>query len=155
MFGWHVRQWIHSIVVESIIHSETFSAELQIFQLTFEEFERIKIHEHEFALQGEMFDIVWKESNGNTLTLYCYRDTDEEHLIMEFIGLLADKTTTHSTSTTASVHSFLFGFILFSPERSIPFASFRTEDRPYCTESFPTIGQSKRVDIPPPRSLFV
>ena len=153
IFGWHVRQWVHKIVTDSIIHSGSFSADLTVIHLTKEQFNNIKIHEREFRLHGEMFDVVWKVENRNELTLYCYRDNAEENLIAEFIGFLANKTNEHNSSKNGLLQSICIGFMFFTPETYNNIQFPQEGERFSLRDSQSTIFQYKRVDIPPPRTV--
>ena len=153
IFGWHVRQWIHTIVIDSIIHSGTFSSDLTIIRLTQEQFDGVKIHDREFKINDAMYDVVWIERNGNDLTLYSFRYTGEENLIVEFMGFIAKKTSEGNSAMNVSMQSLLVGFVFFAPEHNVQLhIRYTDQEFPFCLQREP-LYQLKRVDIPPPRTF--
>ena len=155
IFGWHLRQWIHTVVIDNFIHSGTFSTDLTVIHLTKDQFDAVKIHDREFKLNNAMYDVVWNEQNGNELTLYCFRDTGEENLIIEFIGFIAKKTSESNSPINITMQSLLVGFCFFTPELTVQ-VHLRSakQELPFAMLREP-LFQSKRVDIPPPRTFSV
>lgn len=151
IFGLQVRQWIHKVAVATIIHSKNIAPQIQKIRISKKKFDEIKIHEREFRLNGGMYDIVWREAEGDDFVLFCYRDISEEKMVAKFLGFLANKTKDNSTANYIYSHSIPTGFIFFTPENGfqaqpvIMIGSFRLY------RTFLTIGRHECVDLPPPR----
>lgn len=54
-------------------------------------------HDAEFEFRGEMFDVIYQESTGDTIRYWCWRDHKESNLNRE-LALLLDKHTNHQQS---------------------------------------------------------
>lgn len=151
IFGLQIRQWIHKAAIAAIMNSENLSTEILTIRLSKSQFDQIKIHEREFKLHGQMYDIVWRESDGGDLILYCYRDIAEEKMIAKFLGFLANKTKENTPAATVQEGSAVFGFVLSLPENGYILPALSGKENTVFSLLQSTIHLRKRIDLPPPR----
>ncbi|MBA2407346.1 MAG: hypothetical protein H0V65_05075 [Chitinophagales bacterium] len=70
------------------IRSGMYSDQYEKFSFSAEQFERMKVEEHEFMYQGRLYDIVKTESCGAIITITCINDDNEKLLIVELSNYL-------------------------------------------------------------------
>jgi uncharacterized protein (DUF2235 family) len=155
IFGLQVRQWIHKIAVAAIIEADSFRGDIITIRMSAEEFRKVKVHDREFKLHDDMYDVVWSETVNDQLVLYCIRDNAEENMVAEFLGFMAKSTNEKASTSVSLVQSVLIGFIFFTPEQHyilqaytdiVEYPSFHN-DRMLCRGS--------HVELPPPRVASV
>ncbi len=154
LFGLSARQWLHKFAVESLMDSGKLSSETTIIRMTRSQFDEIKIHEREFRLNNEMYDVLYKTESNDTLTLYCFRDVKEENLIIEFLGFIAEHTNENSASSTLISRAVMFGFALFFPEYHNSNYLFAEADLIPLPFPSKTLAGLQSVETPPPRNTI-
>lgn len=155
IFGFHVRQWIHKVSIAVIMDTEDVPAEILTMRMSRKEFDRIKIHEREFRLNNEMYDVVWRETNGDEYIIYCFRDAAEEKMVAKFLRFLANGTNENTSAASAIMNSILIGFTLFTPQHGFTAASLSMVERCTYCDTFPQIDRNCCVDSPPPWTCAV
>lgn len=153
--GVQLRQWIHKAVVAAIHRPEALTGEILSFRISKNRFDEIKIHEREFRLEGRMYDIIWKETNGEELVIYCYRDKAEEKLIAKILGYLANKTKNNIPATETTIQSHPYGLVITVPEYvntilPLPLRGL-TASYHHCS----IISRQHTVELPPPKNLLI
>jgi hypothetical protein len=155
IFGFHVRQWIHKVSIAVITDTEDVPAEILTMRMSRKEFDRIKIHEREFRLNNEMYDVVWRETKGDEYIIYCFRDAAEEKMIAKFLRFLANGTNENTSAASAIMNSIVSGFTLFTPEYGFTSASLTMVERCTYYDTFLLIDRIRCVDAPPPWTISV
>ena len=82
-FYWQLRQ----LKTEMKKNISYLKSTKEVIQLLFarENVEELQWEgEHEFRYKGEMFDVVEKETDGDTLRILCIPDKKEDHLLAEY-----------------------------------------------------------------------
>jgi hypothetical protein len=85
VFGYYVVYRVHSFRIKKEIKRKIKrsvpQSELTVFTFSKGESEDlIWIENHEFRLDGKMYDVVRKETKNNSITYHCINDTQEEVL---------------------------------------------------------------------------
>jgi hypothetical protein len=155
IFGLQVRQWIHKVSITMIMDTERIPASILTMRMSRKEFDRIKIHEREFRLNNEMYDVVWRETEGDDYIIYCFRDAAEEKMAAKLLRFLANGTTETPSTAVAVSNSILIGFFLSTPELGFTAASLTIVERCICSDTHPLIERSNSVESPPPRIVSV
>ncbi|NUN71187.1 MAG: hypothetical protein HUU02_15910 [Bacteroidetes bacterium] len=149
--GIQVRQWIHKAAVAVIMDTGSRPEQIVRMEMSIAAFDRIKIHEREFRLNGEMYDVVWRETDGTDYIIYCFRDAEEEKMIAKFLRFLSNSTSDESTTAQRQGTPVLPGFVFTIPEADSPNLIFvALTIIPLPSPPVPHAGESS-IDPPPPR----
>ena len=122
----HVQQFRIRREIKSQIKRGLSEDQLQIISLTPQlSADMIWIKDHEFALHGEMFDIVHSDTCADgSIEFYCINDKQEKILFAQLDDLVRKSTQNEDPAgRTASELFQLFSFYMVPPsvELSIPF----------------------------------
>lgn len=154
-FGVQVRQWVHKISISVIMDAGTLPTKIVRMQMSIAEFDRIKVHEREFRLNDEMYDVVWRETAGPDYIIYCFRDAEEEKMIAKFLRFLSNSTSEEKSIAHRHGTPVVPGFVLSIPltvDASIPLSLLTMAPWP---TSPAAIEVESVIDTPPPRTVPV
>lgn len=155
VFGVRVRQWIHKFSIAVIMDTGKLPTKIVRMQMSIAEFDRIKVHEREFRLNDEMYDVVWRETIGPDYIIYCFRDAEEEKMIAKFLRFLSNSTSEEKSIAHRYGTPVSPGFILSIPltvDASIPLSLLTVAPWP---TSPAAIDEESAIDTPPPRTVPV
>lgn len=111
------------------------------------------VHEKEFSYNGNMFDVIKKETIGNKVIFFCFADTKEDLLETSFeIHFQNGKETKSLDSNTHKINLQSFSDVITQPAncRSLPLVV--ESSIPATTES--ELTSFLNVITPPPEHLF-
>jgi hypothetical protein len=154
VFGLQVRQWIHKVSIAVIMDSGERPAEILTMRMKISFFDQVKIHEREFKLGDEMYDVVWRETENDEYIIYCFRDAAEEKMAAKFLRFLANGTNDNENTATQVMQSMLIGFFLTVPEHGYTAAPLPEREQFPLFTSYSLYSRGRCVELPPPRSNF-
>lgn len=158
LFILKIFQAQHREEVYKLIDEGLCEQNLVLFKFSNDEFERGLQHiewveEHEFRIEGEMYDIVRKELTADSVYLYCYHDKKESKLYSSILKIFdrlpGDEA--NNTRNLAVINNLLSEFYF---NTSIEINVFCTEESScYLTvKTFDLLEGEHFIDSPPPRS---
>ena len=109
-------------------------------------------HNKEFRFEGEMYDIVQKQQQGDSIHFWCWWDKEETLLNRKIEKLAYLALNGNETSNNQKNHFFRFLKLMNLPPDEIPSAqASEMKSRLTCDSSFDTILRNVSPDIPPPK----
>lgn len=109
----------HSLELRQIKQTAVYRMQMakkkDLVSLTFSEKESDQLlweHSREFEYKGQMFDVIYKKQNGDTITYYCYADHKENKVKQKWNRLLGKEKNReqHSDQKTKKRIHFVTGF---------------------------------------------
>ena len=84
--------------------------------------------EEEFILNGEMYDVIAKKSDGKELIILCIKDKKENHLIKDYAKVSSDKQGDPSSKSKSTVLlKLITGFFIKNEQPVISIPDFSNE----------------------------
>lgn len=155
VFGVQVRQWIHKLSIAVIMDTGKLPTNIVRMQMSIAEFDRIKVHEREFRLNDEMYDVVWRETSGPDYIIYCFRDAEEEKMIAKFLRFLSNSTSEEKSIAHRQGTPVAPGFVFAVPGTVAFSTPLEVRSIIPLPPSPARIEGDSTIDTPPPRASAV
>lgn len=155
IFGLQVRQWVHKASIAMITDSGRRPTEIRTIRMKIAFFDQVKIHEREFRLGDEMYDVVWRVTEHDEYVLYCFRDAEEEKLAAKFLRFLANGTIENDAATAQTVQSISIGFFLTVPDHGYTAAPLPEQEQIPQITFCSWYSQNSCIEPPPPRGTVI
>lgn len=124
------------------------SEELNLFEFTTEEFNKVKVNDAEIEVNGKMYDLARIESEGNRMKVYALHDETEDNLLA-FIQEIVNTAAEDNDPAPSEILNLIT--LDYLTEDAL-FIAGKTVHQNHLTaylDKLPTIEQ--RVETPPPR----
>jgi hypothetical protein len=158
LFILKIFQAQHREEINKLIDEDLSEDELVLFNFSKDNFEKGLKHiewveEHEFRIEGEMYDIVRKEITSDSVYLYCYHDKKESKLYSGILKIF-DRLPGNEASNTrnlAVINNLLSEFY-FSTSIEINVFCIEESNCYLPVKIFDLLEGEHFIDLPPPRS---